>query len=54
MIPIGKPIPAEIPTNPPWIPDAARRVEEPFYIDEWLDSMNDTIEESGADDQRGL
>ncbi|XP_047472873.1 3-hydroxyanthranilate 3,4-dioxygenase-like [Penaeus chinensis] len=32
----GKPVPGTIPDNPPFVPDAARKLEEPFPLAKWL------------------
>ncbi|XP_037776591.1 3-hydroxyanthranilate 3,4-dioxygenase-like [Penaeus monodon] len=32
----GKPIPGTIPENPPFLPDAARKLEDPFPLAKWL------------------
>ncbi len=44
---IGKPIPSEIPANPPWQPDSNRVVDEPFSLDSWLDRNAEGIRREG-------
>ena len=43
----GKPIPEDIPSNPPWVPDAAREVETPFALAEWIDNNRAAVRDSG-------
>lgn len=44
----GKPIPGDIPENPPWIPDAARVLESPFPLLPWVNKHKSEIQQEGS------
>lgn len=44
----GIPNPDEITSNPPWIPDSKRRIEEPFLLKDWLDKNMSNIQSTGS------
>jgi len=43
----GVPGPNSVNKNPPWKPDSQRAVEDPFNLQDWLDSHRDLISSSG-------
>ncbi|ROT81493.1 hypothetical protein C7M84_025336 [Penaeus vannamei] len=44
----GKPIPGTIPENPPFAPDAARKLEDPFPLAKWLTKHSAEIHQEGS------
>ena len=46
----GNPIPSDIPSSPPWVPDTRRRVEAPFPFAKWLEDNKAAVEERGCVD----
>lgn len=44
----GKPIPGTIPENPPFVPDATRKLEDPFPLAKWLTKHSAEIHQEGS------
>nr|ADD24293.1 3-hydroxyanthranilate 3,4-dioxygenase [Lepeophtheirus salmonis] len=44
----GKPTKDNIESNPPWVPDSARRLESPFSIKDWVANNFNEIFEKGS------
>lgn len=45
---LGKPIPEDILSNPPWAPDVDRHLEKPFLLKDWLDKNRVEITSNGS------
>ena len=44
----GRPLPGTIPQDPPYRPDEDRRVENPFNLNDWLQSNKDGLGRDGC------